>query len=435
MRSKWFIVAIVLLVFVLLCGAGIAAFSINRLSANGVQWRVGQVDRVSAEGSQDWSFKAGGPAELVVDSSFGDITITGAQGDEVKVTAHKTAWDSTQERAEAALAEMPIEVRQDGDKIVVRYKPPTQMLVVGDMRADSVDFTISVPQDASAEVTLSSGDILLTGVTGSADLENQFGNITVEDLEGGLTLKTNSGDARAVRIQAGQSPVKMESQFGDLRLEQASASQVTLSGNSGQIDLKAVQASGDITIDNQFGDIRFEEGGAAALNVKSNSGKLTLSGIKLEGALTADSQFGDIDIEKVLAASYDLSANSGDISMQQAQGKVKAFTQFGGITIREAQQVQLDLEANSGGIEFSGSLGDGPHVLKTQFGDVRMALPKDAALDFDLKTEFGRLKSAFPVTISGEIDEKHWVGVINGGGASLTVEVNSGNITLEVISQ
>jgi hypothetical protein len=37
--------------------------------------------------------------------------------------------------------------------------------------------------------------------------------------------------------------------------------------------------------------------------------------------------------------------------------------------------------------------------------------------------------------MSGDLDQKHWVGMINGGGASLTIEVNSGNITLEILSQ
>jgi DUF4097 and DUF4098 domain-containing protein YvlB len=435
MKSKWFIAAILLVIFLLLCGAGMVFFAITRVSTSGAQLRIGQVDRFSAEASQDWSFKADGPTALVVDSTFGNLNVTGGAGDAITVTAHKTAWDSSQARAEAGLAEMPVEVRQEGSQIIVRYVPPAQVLVVGSMRADTVDFTITVPQDSSVKATLNSGNISLVGIAGQAELDSQFGDITVEDVQGGLNIKTNSGDASAQRVQAGQSPIHLESQFGDLRLEQASASEISLKANSGKIGLKTVTASGAVTLDSQFGDVEFTEGRAASLNATSNSGKLTLSGITLEGDLVADSQFGDIDVENVLAASYTLTANSGDISLQPAQGSIKAKTEFGRISIGEAKDVQLDLEANSGGIDFSGSLGAGPHTLKSKFGDVRLALPKDIALTFDLKTEFGKLKSAFQVTMSGEINEKHWVGTINGGGINLTIDVGSGNITLEFLSQ
>jgi hypothetical protein len=35
------------------------------------------------------------------------------------------------------------------------------------------------------------------------------------------------------------------------------------------------------------------------------------------------------------------------------------------------------------------------------------------------------------LTISGEIDEKHWTGTINGGGAQLKVTTQNGNIIIQ----
>jgi DUF4097 and DUF4098 domain-containing protein YvlB len=330
---------------------------------------------------------------------------------------------------------MPIEVKQEGNQIIVKFLPPSKVMVAGSVRADTVDFSIQVPENTSVQTSLGFGDITLTGMTGEANLDTQFGNVTASGLEGGLQAKTNSGDVRAQRIQAGQQDIKLVSQFGDLNLEQANANNVDVQTNSGKVMLNNVEATGYAKLGSKFGDIQFTTGRAASLGTDTDSGVITLKEIVLEGALTAHSQFGDIDVEQVTATSYTLTGNNGDLSLNGAQGAVQAHTEFGKITVREAKNVTLDLQSNSGSIEFSGSLGDGPHIVKTEFGDVRMALPKDSALNFDIKTEFGKLKSDFQVTISGEINEKHWVGTLNNGGASLQIQVNSGNITLEMIDQ
>jgi DUF4097 and DUF4098 domain-containing protein YvlB len=62
-----------------------------------------------------------------------------------------------------------------------------------------------------------------------------------------------------------------------------------------------------------------------------------------------------------------------------------------------------------------------------------MAIPEDTALTFDLKTGFGDISTDFPITVSGDLDEDHWVGTVNGGGSQLTAETNSGSITLEYL--
>jgi DUF4097 and DUF4098 domain-containing protein YvlB len=439
MKHKWIIAGALVTVLLLICMAAVVImfFSLNQAQMSGgdVDWRVFQNDLFSAEEDQEWSFTADGATELVLDSRFGDVEVTGGQGNEIIVKAHKTAWDSSQARADAAVKEMPIEVKQEGNKITVNYLPPLQGTVIGSSRTNTVDFSIQVPENTSVQATVKFGEVTLTDVSGEANLDTQFGGVTVSGLKGGLQANANNGDVRAQRIQAGQQDIKLESNFGDLNLEQASAANVDAQTSNGKVTFNDVEASGYAKLSSQFGDIQFMKGRAASLDAGNDNGTVILEEIVLEGALTAHSRFGDVTVRQVTATGYTLTSGNGDISLSGAQGAVKANTEFGRITIREAQNVTLDLEAKSGGIDFRGSLGDGPHILKSEFGDVRMALPKDSALNFDIKTEFGKLKSDFQVTISGEVDEKHWVGTINNGGASLQIQVNNGNITLEMISQ
>jgi len=437
MKNKWIIAAILIVTLIALCVAMLVIVrpSLSRLSTSGMRLRVLQVDRYSAEADQEWSFKVDSPATLAVDSRGGDITITGGEGTEIKVSAHKTAWDSSQARADAALAEMPLEVKQEGNKVTVSYNPPSEVLVVGESRRDTVDFTISVPATTAISASTDAGDIALNGVQGEADLTNQFGNITASDIEGSLQAITNSGDVRAQRIRSDQEAIKLQTQFGDISLEQAAAGTVDARTNSGNLTLTAVEAVQAVTLHSQFGDIQFTGGRAVGLTIEANSGKITLRDLTLDGALVVKSQFGDLDISQVTAPSYDLTTNSGDISLNGAGGPIKATTEFGRISIEDARNATLTLHTNSGAIEFSGSLGDGPHSLEADFGDIRLKLPEDVRLTFDLQAKFGKLRSDFPVTLSGEMDEGHWNGTINGGGPSLQARTNSGNISLEILSK
>ena len=147
--------------------------------------------------------------------------------------------------------------------------------------------------------------------------------------------------------------------------------------------------------------------------------------------------FGDIELTQAMAGSYDLHTNSGAITVDGAKGKLKAYTDFGNIEITNAKSVTLDIKTNSGNIEFSGSLGAGPHNVKSDFGNIDLALPTDAKLDVDLKTDFGKIRSDLPITVtlteSSSSEEDQIVGAINGGGDELIVNTNSGGINITAI--
>jgi hypothetical protein len=92
--------------------------------------------------------------------------------------------------------------------------------------------------------------------------------------------------------------------------------------------------------------------------------------------------------------------------------------------------VTLDLLTQSGSIDFAGSLSEGPHSLRSDFGGITLTLPADSAFNVDLSTDFGQISSDLPVTVTGNIDEQHQTGTINGGGGTLKVETKSGNVDI-----
>jgi DUF4097 and DUF4098 domain-containing protein YvlB len=397
MRYKWLVAGGLVLALSTLC-AGIVAilwFSAARLSASGVNWRVFSADSVSAGADEEQHFTVSRPAVLSVENAAGDVTVTGGEGDEIVVAVHKTAWGPTQAEAEAALAALKVTITQNGNAVTVRVEQPEKIVIAGSSRSDTVDFTITVPSETAVSASTNFGDATLSGTTGKADLKTSFGAVNAQDVKGSVTAESSSGAIEAKRVGAEGQTLKLETSFGKIVLEDAVAAEASLNSDSGEIELTRVEAT---------------------------------------GAVSAKSNFGAVTLEQVAAETYDLDTNSGKITVHGAHGAVKAHTDFGDVEVTEATDADLDLSSNSGSIHFSGSLGNGPHTLTTGFGGIQLSLPDGAALTFDLKTGFGKIKSAFPITTSGDLENDHWRGTINGGGASLTAQTNSGDISLEVLN-
>ena len=378
------------------------------------------------------------PLTLKVVDAAGSVTITGEDVEAVEVKVVKTAYDSSQARADEEVKGIKYTIEQNGNAITLKYELPKSMNFSNNV--NTVDFIVTVPNEVTVEVDTSFGEVSVTNTTGNVDIKNDFGDITVENIEGALTVQTNSGEVNATSIVAGTEDIDLSSDFGGVILKKAGGRDITLDSNSGTITLSEVRATGDLTSNTDYGNTDFENGSADTLHVETNSGIVSLVKINVSKEIFVKDDFGDIELDQALAASYDLHTNSGSITVEGVKGKLKADTDFGNITINNAQAVTLTLETNSGTVEFSGSLGTGPHFIKSDFGGIDISLPTDTELAVDLKTDFGNIKSDLPITIvlngeSSNAESDHIVGTINDGVEQLTVQANSGNINIKVNNQ
>jgi DUF4097 and DUF4098 domain-containing protein YvlB len=161
---------------------------------------------------------------------------------------------------------------------------------------------------------------------------------------------------------------------------------------------------------------------------------VSLTKVKVTKVIKIQDDFGELQLNQATASSYDLHTNSGSITVDGVNGKLKAYTDFGGIKILNAQSVTLDLLTKSGMVEFNGSLGVGPHSIKSDFGSIDLTLPADTKIDVDLSTKFGKIKSDLPITVmlteTSNSDGDQIVGSVNGGGEQFTAATNSGSVNL-----
>jgi DUF4097 and DUF4098 domain-containing protein YvlB len=372
------------------------------------------------------------PVTLKVIDDAGSVTIVGADVKTVQVNVVKTAYASTQARADEEVKTIKYNIEQTRNAITLKYNLPSTTLF--DQNSNTVDFIITLPNETAVNIDSSLGDVSVTDLTGSAIVANEFGNVTIENIEGALSVTNNNGGVTATSIEAGGENIELDSEFGAVTLKNANGKKITLTSNSGTVTLKEVRATGDITAKAEFGTTTFENCSSNSLSIDSSNGAVSLTKLRVSKEIKVSDEFGEIELDQAFAASYDLRANGGSITVDGAKGKLKANTEFGGIRIRNAEDVTLDLETNNGTVDFSGSLGPGPHTISSEFGGVNLTLPADSDLSVDLKTEFGHIRSDLPITVTlngtSDFNGDQFVGNINNGGEQLTVETNNGSVNI-----
>ena len=424
------------LVFVLAGIAAVVFFAVN----GGFTNNPFDVPLFSAQVEENKALKVdtAQPLTLNMTNKWGDVTITGADVDTVQVKAIKTAYAKSQARADEEVKTIKYSVEQAGNSVTIKYELPQKAIV--NKGPYVVDFIVVVPNRTTVDIDGGMGNVSVSDINGSVTVENDFGEVDVKNTEGSLSVSSNSGEVTATSIRAGSEDIELTSNFGAVTLKNASGNDIELSSKSGKVTLNEVRATGEVTTQTDFGDTEFENGSASSLNIESNSGGASLLKLKVNGQIKVNSGFGEIELEQAIGGSYDLHTNSGSISVDGVKGALTATTDFGGIKIENAQSVMLDLVTRSGSVEFSGSLGEGPHRVESEFGEINLTLPADSVLTVDFKTGFGNIKSDLPITVtltesSNPADSHEIVGSINGGGAQLTVKTNSGNITIRTASK
>lgn len=429
MKRPIVIVLLTLALVFVLAGIGAVMYFAAHPILTGVTFDDGP--RITASAEENQTLDVDGPVSLKVVDDAGDVTITGADVEEVSIDITKTGFGRNQAQAEELLENIDYKIEQNDNSITLTFDYPRANTNI----IQQVDFVITVPFETTVDVKAAFGELNVSDIQGDVALETEFGNISVDRVDGALELRTSSGQIDLVSVQAGSQNVDIYSGFGTISLEQVRAANITIESRSGKLELENVRATGEMNLHTDFGNLDFMTGSADILEAKTNSGSIKLTSVTVAGGLVLRDEFGDVTLDQVKAASYDVESNSGTITVDGVKGPVRAHTGFGNINIRNAEDVTIDLDTNSGSIDFSGLLGEGPHTVHSDFGDIELNLPADSALDIEIETKFGRITSDIPITVTltGEITQGRQSGTINGGGAGIKVDTNSGNISIKIL--
>ncbi len=440
MRQKWLVALPLIIVLALLCVLMVVIVVVtlphlNLLKDVHINLRLG--DTVS-QATEESAFTLSDPASLVtliVDNPCGGVSVNGAGVNEVRVSVHKKAWDRDLASGQAALAKVKLSAQQDGNTLRLGIENAAQVCqsLVG--TPPVINFDIQVPEKTLVKADTKNGDISLSAVDASAaaapfELRSTFGSVKVSQLAGGLLLETQNGRVAVQNLQAGDQALSLKTTFGDIRLDRSSAAALEVHTENGSARLLSVNIAGTSLVQSTFGNLTWTDGQTQGLSLVSKNGHIDLHELKIAGELTAQTDFGEVVLENVNAQAYTVTSLNGSITIQGAKGRVKAQSDFGEISLSQARQVDFDLTSKNGSILFQGTLGAGAQQAVTEFGNIQIQLPPEAAFDFDLQTKFGKISSDFAVAIQGAPDPTHWVGTVNGGGVQVSAQTRNGNITL-----
>jgi DUF4097 and DUF4098 domain-containing protein YvlB len=288
---------------------------------------------------------AAGITAVTINQPRGDFEITGADTDQITITADIQVWAEDRDEAREKLKSLDISTENEGGilKIKVDGPPWTKK------RRAKVDFVIEMPKTIIAEISSASGEILVRNLVNGCRLSTASGEIEISECQGENSLSTASGD---------------------IQVSGCTGTSLKINTASGDIDIK--DCSGDFTFQTVSGDFCASIDGN--LEGQSVSGDIDLRAEKL-GRLKLRSTSGDIEFQGPVAegGTAVLATVSGDVSAELGQNSsaaIEANTVSGDI------ECELDLsELRQGNRSFSGKLGEGKGslVIKTVSGDITIS--------------------------------------------------------------
>lgn len=266
-----------------------------------------------------------------------------------------------------------------------------------DDASSRIDTTVALSAGGVVELSLISGEIKVT----SWNRDQVRVHATSED--GLLQFDASSGrvslSVRSQHGNMGDTEYQVTIPAGARLITHSVSADITTDGGS---DVEARSVSGDVSVSNATGRTTIESvsGGLKARNVGRGLRASTVS-----GDVEANDVTGDIDAQ----------STSGDIVLS---GTKSSF---------------VHTQTVSGETRFGGTVDRaGRYEFHSHSGDIQLAVPS-TGVTFDVNTFSGDLQSDYPMTLQpgSEVGQKHMEFSINGGGARVTAETFSGDITVE----
>jgi DUF4097 and DUF4098 domain-containing protein YvlB len=220
----------------------------------------------------------------------GDIAVTGGGGDDVRIEAVKRVRHPNESEAKTLLSEITIDVQERSGRVDVRTDYPRRR----NNWSGGVDFTVSVPRDASVALRSVSGTVKVTNVNGELRAETVSGDIITTSNRRLRMAKTVSGDI----------------EISDSEAEELSASSV-----SGDVIVSRLKASG-FDAQSVSADLRLSDVEVDHASMRSVSGDIEYSGrLMRNGGYQFQSHSGDIRVTPADDRGFAIEAStfSGDV--------------------------------------------------------------------------------------------------------------------------
>ena len=255
----------------------------------------------------------------------GNIVITGGSGRDVNIEAVKRVLRPNPRAARLLLDMIDIQVTEQANRVEVRTIVPRPRNFPG-----SVDFTVSVPEDANVIVKTITGSIRATNVKGELRADTIAGSIAASGVRKLESLKCVTGDIEIT--------------------DAAADDPVTASTVSGNISVRGLKARA-VQLGSVSGNIRIEDPQIERMMVKTVQGNLEYTG----------------DLAR--SGRYEFNSHSGDIRLV-----LSGTTGFEVLANTFSGTVRSHFNFNRGRAGAEGPAVLGPRTIRGAFGDASAML-------------------------------------------------------------
>ena len=274
---------------------------------------------------------------ILIEDFRGDLQIMGSDVDTVSVTGRKSIRSLDKDAADKADRESSFDITGDANQMTLRLHQPSGF---GPQLSSSLEMT--VPKGASVEALLGKdkrhdGDLRIAGLEGSVNLSGNAVNLTVQDIQGQVSIDgAYTGEVHLQKLAKG---IHFKSQRTDF----------TTSAVPGEIHMDAGNFTG--------------EGLTGPTRLTSRSRDVHMRDFR--EAMDIDLERGDLTLEPLQTplARIQAKLSSGDVSivMPAAAGfSLKATTERGEITNGLGASFKVDSDGHQE--TLTGATGAGPQI-------------------------------------------------------------------------
>jgi hypothetical protein len=394
-----------------------------------------------------------------VENAFGAVHAVAGPAGEVKIVLRKVVFRRTEPEAATFAGQIHLDRKLEGGTLRIgtnrREVEAGQNQRVGfethleitlppgtRLKVQNEHGAIEVADVAQADLDGSFDSIRLERVAGTATIDSQHGDVAVADVTGALTVNGRHG-ALEVRQVKGHATVSVE--HGDVTAHEVGGLEITLrhgeltaDGILGDLQLtgehagvQATAVTGRVVIETGFNDVSVERVGGD-VRLVSQHGKVHAADVA--GAVYAESRYDDVELERI----------GGPVEVRVMHGGLKAAALDKGGLVRTAGddviidgfRGGLDVQAERGSVRLTptGPMTDAVLVRASQ-GGIELAVTDGSRFSLEASAgtggEVSTNVSGFTTTESGR---QRVTGTMGGGGSTVTLSAQGGNVELRSAS-
>jgi DUF4097 and DUF4098 domain-containing protein YvlB len=318
---------------------------------------------------------------VIIESFRGNARITGADVQTVKAGGRKSIRSFQQSDADRGNTETPLELVAQGGDIIVR----TNQDHVQDSMRISADLEITVPKGATVEAHGRYGDFDINDIGGAVEITSDNAGVRLQQIGGNVRIDLRKSDiVRAVGVKG---TLDLKGRGNDVEFQDIDG-QVIVNGTFvGQVQFR-----------NLAKPLRYE-GSMVQLNAEKLPGQIRFE----PGELTGSNIVGPLRI----------TANSMDVQLTD-------FTQSLELTLSRTGNIGLRPGSTAPKMD-----------VRTNSGDIDLALPPSARFDLRLSTDRGDAENDYGAPLKVEEERRGAIiSGIQGAGPQLRLITNHGHITV-----